>query len=75
MEPLGVRIEEGEVAVVDEGALDLFGGPPAFRHLHPVGDAAHVQLGHRGALAGVDVLGGEHHIELALHIDDGALAQ
>jgi hypothetical protein len=75
MEAFAVLVEEGVVAVVDEGALDLLGGAPPLRHLHPVGDAAHVQLGDRRALAGVDVLGREDDVELALHIDDGAFAE
>ena len=54
----------------DDGALDLLGGAVALRHLHAVGDAAHVELGDGRALAGVDVLGGENHIEPAVHIDD-----
>jgi hypothetical protein len=75
VEAFTVRVEEGEVAVVHEGALDLLGRPPAFRDLHPVGDAAHVELGHRGALARMDVVGGEHDVELAFQVDDRALAQ
>ena len=63
------------LALLDIGALDLFGGAPALRDLHAVGDAAHVELGHRRALAGMDVLGGEDDVELAVLVDDLALAQ
>jgi glycerol kinase len=58
-----------------ETVVDLFGGAIALRNLHAVRDAAHVQLGDRRALAGVDVLGVEDHVELAVHIDDGTLPQ
>ena len=63
------------LAILDEGALDLLGGAVALGDLHPVGDAAHVELGDRGALAGVDVLGGENDIELAVEVDDVAFAE
>jgi hypothetical protein len=72
---LAVLVQEGVVALVDEGALDLLGRAVAFRHLHPVRNAAHVQLGDRRTLAGVDVFGVEDHVELAVHIDDGTLPQ
>ncbi len=75
VEALAVLVEEGVGTVIDDGALDLLGGAVALGHLHAVGDAAHVQLGHRGALARVDVLGVEHDVELAVHVDDGASAQ
>jgi hypothetical protein len=75
VEPFAVLVEEGVVAVVDDGALDRLGGAVALGDLHPVGDAPHVQLGDRGALAGMDVLGAEHDVELALKIDDGPLAE
>jgi hypothetical protein len=55
--------------------LDLLGRPVALRNLHAVGDAAHVQLGHRRALAGVDVLGEQDHVELAVLFDDVALTE
>ena len=61
--------------VVDEGALDLLGGLPTLGDLHAVGDAAHVDLGGRRALAGVEVGGGKNDIELAVHLDDVALAE
>ena len=55
MEAVAVLIHELVFLVLDEGALDLIGGLEAERHLHPVGNAAHVHLGHRRALAGMDV--------------------
>jgi hypothetical protein len=70
-----VLVQEGVLALIHRGALDHLGGAVTFRHLHPVGDAPHVQLGHRRALAGVDVFGVQHNVELAVHVDDGALAQ
>jgi hypothetical protein len=75
VEPFSIGIEKVVRALVDEGALDLLGGAIAFGDLHPIGDAAHVQLGHRGALAGVDVFDVEDDIELAVDIDDRALAE
>src|SRR5262249_10018672 len=44
-------------------------------HLYPVADPAHVDLGGRGALAGMEALGGQNHVELAVHFDDIALAE
>ncbi len=70
-----VLVQEGVLALVHGGALDHFGRAVTLRHLHSVGDAAHVELGHRRALAGVDVFGAEHDVELAVHVEDGALAQ
>jgi hypothetical protein len=72
---LAVLVEEGVLPVLHEGALDLLGGAVALRHLHAVRDAAHVELGHRGALAGVDVLGRQDDVEPAVDIDDVALAE
>ncbi len=74
MKAFAVAVEEGVLALLDIGALDLLGGAVALRDLHPVGDAAHVELRHRRALAGVDVFGKEDHIELAVLIDDVAFA-
>jgi hypothetical protein len=60
--------------VVDEGALQLLGGLVALRHLHAVGDPAHVDLGGRRALAGMEVFGRQDDIKLAVDLDDVALA-
>ena len=54
---LAVLVEEAVLPVLDEGALDLLGGAVALGDLHAVGDAAHVDLGHRRALAGMNVFG------------------
>jgi hypothetical protein len=67
--PVAVLVKEVVVAVVDEGALHLLGGAVALGHLHPVGDAAHVQLGHRRALAGVNVFDAQDDVELAVDIN------
>ena len=75
VEALAVLVEEGVLAVLHEGALDLLGGAVALGDLHAVGDAAHVELGHRRALAGMDVLRRQDDIELAVEIDDVALAE
>ena len=72
---IGVAIEEGVIAVVDEGALNLFGGTVTLSDLHPVGNTAHVELGYGRALARVDVLGVQDHVELAIDIDDGTFAE
>ena len=42
---------------------------------HAVRHAAHGDVGHRVALAGVDVLGKQHHVQLAVLLDDVALAE
>ena len=75
MEAFAVLVHELVLAVLDEGALDLIGGLEAQRHLHAVGNAAHVHLGHRRAFAGVDVLGGDDDPELAVDFDDIAFTQ
>ena len=63
------------LALLDMGALHLLGRAVALRHLHAVRDAAHVELRHRRALAGMDVLGEKDHIELAVLVDDIAFAK
>jgi len=73
---LGVVVEVVVGALVDVGLLDHFDRAPAGGNLHAVGDAAHIDLGHRVALAGVDVFGDQHDVELAVVVlDDVALAQ
>ena len=75
MEAVAVLVEVLVLAVLDEGALDLFGGLVAQRDLHAVGDPAHVDLGHRRALAGMDVLGRHDDAELAVDFDDIAFSE
>src|SRR6202023_360988 len=70
-----VLVHELVLAVLDEGALDLVGGLEPHRHLYAVGNAADVHLGHGGALAGVDVFGGDDGPELAVDFDDIAFTQ
>jgi len=55
MEAFAIFIKEIVFALIDMGALDLFGGLPAFRNLVTVRDAAQVDLRCRSALAGVEV--------------------
>ena len=62
-------------AFVDEGALDLFCGTITLGYLHAVADAAEVQLRGWCALARKGAVGSEDDIELAIDIDDVALAQ
>ncbi|MPL82874.1 hypothetical protein SDC9_28823 [bioreactor metagenome] len=69
-----VLVEEVILGLVDMRLLDAVDGAPALRHLHPVRDAAHFDLGHRVALARVNVFGGEHDVENTVHIEDVALA-
>ena len=71
---VAVLVEVGVLAVLDEGALDLLGGLVALRRLHPVGDAAHVDLGRRRALAREEAFGREDGVELAVDLEDVALA-
>ena len=40
----------------------------------PSDDAAHVDLGNGRALAGMEVLGGQNDVELAVHVENIALA-
>src|SRR3954451_6552699 len=62
VETVTVFIEIGEVALFDRGLLDLVGGLVALGDLYPVRDSAHLDLADRGALAGMDVLGGHDDI-------------
>jgi hypothetical protein len=57
------------------GALDLFGGLVTLCGLHAVAEAAHIDLGCRGALAGVEIFGAEDDVELTLDFDDIAFAK
>ena len=75
MEAVAVLVEELEVAVLDIGAFDLLGGLVALRHLYAVADPAHVHLGGGGALARMKAFGIEDDIELAVDLDDIALAE
>ncbi len=74
VEAFAIFIKEGVLAVFDEGALDLFGRAVAFGDLHAVGNAAHVDLGDRRALARMEVLRGKNDIELAVNVENVALA-
>ena len=62
------------LAVLDDGALDLLDGLVALRDLHAVADAAHVDLRGRRALAGMEAFGGQHDTELAVDVENIALA-
>ena len=74
MRAIAVLIEEGVFALLDDGALDLFGGLVALGDLHAVGDPAHFDLGDWRALAGMDVLRGQNDVKLSVELDDVALA-
>ena len=69
-----VLVEVLEVDVLDDRALDLLGGLPAFGDLGAIGNAAHVDLGDRRSLSGMEILRGEHNIEPAVDIEHVALA-
>src|SRR3984957_14742123 len=75
MEAFGVLVHELVFVVLDKGALDLIGGLEAQRHLHAIGNAAHIHLGHRCALAGMDALDGDNDPEFAVYFDDIAFSQ
>src|SRR6202045_1199431 len=75
VEAFAVLVHELVLAVLDEGALDLVGGFEPQREFYAVGNAADVHLGHRRALAGMDVLGGDDDPELAVDFDDIAFTQ
>ena len=72
---VAVLVEIAEFAVFDVGALDLFGGLVALLGLHAVADPAHIDLGGRGAFAGVEVLGVQHGIKPPLDFNDIAFAK
>ena len=74
MEAFAVVVEELVLAILDDGALDLLDGLVALRNLHAVADAAHVDLGGRGALAGMEAFGGQNDVELAVDVENIALA-
>src|SRR5262249_14458420 len=63
------------LAIFHVGALDLLGRLEALRHLHAVADAAHIDLGGGGPLAGMKAFGVEDDVELALEFDDIALPE
>ena len=69
-----VLIEILEILMLDEGLLDAVGGAQALDGLHAIGDAAHFQMGDGRALAGMNILGGQHQIELAFLLYDIAFA-
>jgi hypothetical protein len=69
-----VLVEIAEVLLLEVGALDLIGGAVAFGYLHAVGDAAHLEVRHGRALAGMDVLGVDHDGELACEVEHVAFA-
>ncbi len=75
MEAVGVLVEVGVFHFLDVGALDLVGGLVAHLGLHAVGNPAHIDLGRRGALAGMKTFRVEDNVELAFEIDDIALAE
>ena len=60
--------------VLDEGLFDAVGGAQPLHGLHAVADAAHFQMGDGRALAGMDILGGQDEIELAVLLEDIAFA-
>src|SRR3954470_2665190 len=75
MEAFAVLVEELMLAVLDMGALDLLGGLVGLLGFHAVADPAHVDLGGRRALAGMEALCIHDDIELAVDIQDVALAE
>ena len=75
MEAVAVLIKELVFAVFHMGAFDLLGRLVALCHLYAVADPTHVDLGGGRALAGVEALGIENDVELAVEIDDIAFAE
>src|SRR5260370_114281 len=74
VEAVGVFIEIVEVVILDGRLLDLVGGLVALGNFYAVANSAHFDLADRCSLAGVDVLGGENHVKLAVLLDHVALA-
>src|SRR5262249_12818826 len=75
MEAVAVLVKVLKLAVLHVGAFHLLGRLVALRHLYAVADPAHVDLGGRGTLAGVEAFGVEDDVELAVEFDDIALAE
>ena len=71
---VAVLVEVGVFAVLNVGALHLFGGLVALDGLHAVGEPAHLDLRRRRALAREKALGGKHAVELPVVFEDIALA-
>ena len=72
--PSAVLIEVVEVVILDGRLFHLVRGLVALGNLYPVADSPHFDLADRCSLAGVDVLGGQNHVKLAVLLDDVALA-
>src|SRR5271157_5345421 len=75
MEAVGVLVHVLVLAVLDEGPLDLVGGLVAQPNLHAVGNPADVHLGHRRALAGMNILHRDDDAELAVNLNDIAFSE
>src|SRR4051794_13633963 len=71
---IGIFVQIVEVVILDGRFLNLIGGLVAFGNLHAVADAAHFDLADRCALAGMDILGGQHDVKFAVLFNDVALA-
>src|SRR5215467_12093124 len=74
VEAVAIFIEIGEIALLDGRLLDLVSGLIALGDLYPVADSTHFDLADGRSLAGMDVLGADDDIKLAVLIDDVALA-
>ena len=75
MEAVAVLVQELVLALLYCRALDLLGRLVALLGLYAVADPAHVHLCGGRALAGMETLGVEHDIKLAVQFDDIALAK
>ena len=75
VEAFAVLVEVRIFVILDMGALDLVGRLVALRGLHAVGHPAHIDLRGGRALARMEVFRGEDDIELAVDVDDVALAE
>src|SRR6516165_290924 len=74
MKAVSILIKVGEIAFFNRRFFDLIGSLVALRDLYPVTDSTHFDLADRRSLAGVDVFGADNDIELAILLDDVALA-
>src|SRR6202021_3919360 len=74
VEAVGVLVKVIEILILDRGLLDLVRGLVALGNLYAVADSAHFDLADRSSLAGMDVLGGQNHVKLAVLLNDVALA-
>src|SRR6185437_16208307 len=74
VEAVAIFVEIIEIALFHRGLFDRVGGLVALGDLYPVADSTHFNLTDGRSLAGMDVLGADNNVKLAVLLDDVALA-